>query len=207
MSRIRGRDDKKIQKEFFEKKRYEKTLDTIPLGLQSPTKKKEQSISQDLLSLQTVLQTHREDNNRTNKPLKQPNKLDLRPKVGQKRTSSHEVMQGGEGSERSQMSEGFQNLETPTSFLDLKRWRGENKPYKTLGMCKVTNLRHFQELEQTVYRREGVEVESEKENVHILKNDSLQMSTGGELEERGVELLRDESRGSSELLNVLNFFR
>ena len=179
LSRLRGRDDKKIQREFFEKKRYEKTLDTIPVGMQSPTKKKELAISQDLLSLHTVLQTHSETNNRLYKQFKHPNVLDLKQKAGVKRTISFDLMQEPVLNEMFHTrTEGFQDLETPTCLLDVKKWRGEYKQGKTLGMSKAALcLRQFQEQEQIVFQREGVE-ECGKENIPIFEGKEMQEGLG-----------------------------
>ena len=177
LSRLRGRDDKKIQREFFEKKRYEKTLDSIPIGMQSPNKKKEIAISQDLLSLHTVLQTHSETNTRLYRQFKHPNMLDLRPKAGLKRIISFDQLQEPVLNEQYHtITEGFHDLETPTSLLDVKKWKGECKLGKTLGMSKAALcLRQFQEQEQavSVFQREGVD-ECGKENIPLLEGHVVQ---------------------------------
>ncbi|KAI6651020.1 hypothetical protein LOD99_5597 [Oopsacas minuta] len=166
LSRLRGRDDKKIQREFFEKKRYEKNLDSIPIGMQSPTKKIELAISQDLLSLQTVLHTHSESNNRLYKQFKHPNMLDLKPKLGIKRTISYDFLQESVLNEKKHRNEGFQDLETPSNFLDIKKWRGEYKQSRALGLSKANScLRQFQVSEQNVFQREGVDY-CEKETIY-----------------------------------------
>ena len=197
LSRLRGRDDKKIQREFFEKKRYEKTLDSFPVGMQSPTKKKELAISQDLLSLHTVLQTHSETNNRLHKQFKHPNMLDLKPKAGLKRTISFDLMPEPVLNEKYHTrSEGFQDLETPTSLLDVKKWRGEYKQGKTLGMSKAAPcLRQFQELEQAVFQREGVD-ECGKENIPPTEGQAMQEQVA--LMEMGER--EDNKRESSKLV-------
>lgn len=58
-SRLRKKNDKKIQQQFFEQKRQEKRY-----GIKrkfSPKKTEGFSISQDMLSLQTVLKAHDSD--------------------------------------------------------------------------------------------------------------------------------------------------
>lgn len=165
LSRLRGRDDKKIQREFFEKKRYERNLDNVPIGMHSPTMKREIAISQDLLSLQTVLHTHSESHNKLYKQFKHPNICNLKPKIGLKRTIPYDFVQQPVLNDKYNKSEGFQDLDTPSTFLDLKRWKGEHKPSKTLGLPKGAScLRQFQASEQKMYQREGVD-ECEKENI------------------------------------------